>query len=160
MRRSGKVLYGSVWAAMRWASTKIAQPEPRRRSALDRPSRRPVGRCRAIEIRTTEARGALERPIRVLAGQRLVDDRSALPRIEIERWVLANNHSEDALAFLGRKVRLNIARNRRNARLLRQGGWRWKVLVIWECDTFDSDRVANLMVTFLGDRKPACWAEA
>ncbi|MHC2435338.1 DNA mismatch endonuclease Vsr [Bradyrhizobium sp. USDA 4451] len=49
--------------------------------------------------------------------------------------------------FWAEKFEKNIARDARNIRLLRKEGWH--VLTIWECDTFDVDRVAKLLLRFL-----------
>ncbi|UFW76037.1 very short patch repair endonuclease [Bradyrhizobium sp. WU425] len=49
--------------------------------------------------------------------------------------------------FWAEKFATNIARDKRNVRLLRQSGW--QILVIWECETLDPDRVTKLLVAFL-----------
>jgi len=41
----------------------------------------------------------------------------------------------------------NVERDRRNLKALRREGWR--VMVVWECETKDSDRLARRLARFL-----------
>lgn len=46
-----------------------------------------------------------------------------------------------------KKLATNVARDRRNSRKLRALGWR--VLVIWECETCDVERISKRVTKFL-----------
>jgi len=47
------------------------------------------------------------------------------------------------------KIERNRARDKRSLRALRHAGWR--VLVVWECQTVDSARLAERLAHFIGD---------
>ena len=49
--------------------------------------------------------------------------------------------------FWDNKFRSNVARDRRNLDALRELGWR--VLVIWECETRDRERVKKRLLVYL-----------
>ena len=49
--------------------------------------------------------------------------------------------------FWQRKLSGNVERDRRNARALRRSGWR--ILVVWECQTRDSERLLLRLERFL-----------
>lgn len=51
-------------------------------------------------------------------------------------------------AYWNAKLDRNVARDRRNRRLLRRSGWR--VLVVWECQTRNNERLARRLAGFLG----------
>lgn len=53
-------------------------------------------------------------------------------------------------AYWRPKLARNVARDRRNARKLRSQGWR--VLVVWECQMGDADRLMRRIARFLGDK--------
>lgn len=55
------------------------------------------------------------------------------------------------LNFWEPKLTANAARDRRNMRLLRKTGW--EVLVVWECQMRDKERLRNTLSTFLKDKK-------
>jgi len=46
------------------------------------------------------------------------------------------------------KLLRNVERDRRNIVKMRRGGW--KVMMVWECDTADADRLLARIVRFLG----------
>ena len=50
-------------------------------------------------------------------------------------------------AYWQRKFEQNVQRDRRNVTMLEALGW--KVLVIWECETFDRSRLAESLSSFL-----------
>lgn len=54
------------------------------------------------------------------------------------------------LDFWVPKLSANRSRDRRNERALRKLGWR--VMVIWECQLRDEDRLVSRIVRFLGKR--------
>ena len=54
--------------------------------------------------------------------------------------------------FWSMKFRDNIARDRRNASRLRRLGWR--VIIIWECQTRDQERLATRLAKLLGGSEP------
>ncbi len=47
------------------------------------------------------------------------------------------------------KLRKNVERDKRNLAALRK--LRWKVLVIWECETQNHERLARVLTKFLGN---------
>jgi DNA mismatch endonuclease, patch repair protein len=49
--------------------------------------------------------------------------------------------------FWDEKFRRNVERDKKNVRLLRRAGW-W-VLVVWECQTKDEDRLRKKLEKFL-----------
>lgn len=49
------------------------------------------------------------------------------------------------------KFKDNVARDRRNLRQLKERGW--EVLVVWECETKDLDRLREVLLTFMRARK-------
>jgi len=49
--------------------------------------------------------------------------------------------------FWAEKFSRNVERDAKNVRLLKELGWH--VLIIWECDTFDPDRLEGLLAKFL-----------
>lgn len=49
--------------------------------------------------------------------------------------------------FWNEKFRRNVERDKKNVRLLRRVGWR--VLVVWECQTKDEDRLRKKLEKFL-----------
>ena len=49
--------------------------------------------------------------------------------------------------FWQAKRAANVARDRRNLRRLRQRGW--QVLVVWECQTRDAERLQERLLRFL-----------
>jgi len=51
------------------------------------------------------------------------------------------------IEFWGKKFRENIQRDRRAVRYLRKAGWR--VLIIWECETWDERMLADRLLKFL-----------
>lgn len=55
------------------------------------------------------------------------------------------------LSFWEPKLTANAARDRRNLRLLRRAGW--EVLVVWECQMRDKERLRNTLRAFLKDKK-------
>ncbi len=66
----------------------------------------------------------------------------------------ANRVPRTRRAFWRRKLNGNVQRDLRNQGTLEREGWR--VLVIWECETKDPDRIAGVIRQFLGPvRSPA-----
>lgn len=55
------------------------------------------------------------------------------------------------LGFWEPKLTANAARDRRNLRLLRGAGW--EVLVVWECQMKDKERLRNTLDAFLKGKK-------
>lgn len=55
------------------------------------------------------------------------------------------------LNFWEPKLTANAARDRRNLRLLRKTGW--EVLVVWECQIRDKERLRNTLSAFLKGEK-------
>jgi len=64
----------------------------------------------------------------------------------------SNRQPKSNRAYWASKRAGNVARDRTNERLLRRAGW--KVLVIWECETFDPERLTSAVKRFL-DRSKA-----
>ncbi|CAN5406628.1 very short patch repair endonuclease [soil metagenome] len=52
--------------------------------------------------------------------------------------------------FWSEKRAANSARDQRNLEALAASGW--KVLVLWECELWDDDRIRDRLLTFLGPR--------
>lgn len=50
--------------------------------------------------------------------------------------------------YWGPKLARNVARDRRNLRALRAQGWR--VLVVWECEVADTEKLERRIADFLG----------
>jgi len=59
--------------------------------------------------------------------------------------------SPERRAFWRDKLDANALRDRKNEAALRDMGWR--VLVVWECETKDLDRLADGIRVFLGQRR-------
>lgn len=59
--------------------------------------------------------------------------------------------SPERRAFWRAKVDGNVLRDRKNEAALR--GMGWSVLVVWECETKDLDRLADRIKGFLGQRR-------
>ena len=59
--------------------------------------------------------------------------RATMPRRNVPLWVA--------------KFERTVTRDRRNVAMLRRSGW--KVLVVWECDSRDQERVKQKLGTFL-----------
>lgn len=59
--------------------------------------------------------------------------------------------SPERRAFWRAKLDGNVLRDRKNASALRGMGWR--VLVVWECEMKDLDRLADRIKVFLGQRR-------
>ena len=53
------------------------------------------------------------------------------------------------------KIQRNKARDRRVVRMLREQGY--AVLVIWECQTYDSNRLLKILFSFFSNRVPVVW---
>jgi DNA mismatch endonuclease (patch repair protein) len=53
------------------------------------------------------------------------------------------------IAFWRKKLDLNIARDKRNIRQLRKGGWR--VLVVWQCQTRNPETLKSALSRFLNE---------
>lgn len=58
------------------------------------------------------------------------------------------------LSFWLPKLESNRLRDQRNLRLLRSGGW--KILVVWECQLRDTERIRNKLMRFLEDERASC----
>jgi DNA mismatch endonuclease (patch repair protein) len=58
------------------------------------------------------------------------------------------NKPKTRRSYWSSKFRTNVARDRRNERLLKRSGW--EVLTIWECETGALTALASRLVTFLG----------
>jgi len=56
--------------------------------------------------------------------------------------------SPERLGYWQAKLTGNVVRDQKNETKLRDMGW--QVLVIWECETKDLDRLAERIVAFLG----------
>jgi G:T-mismatch repair DNA endonuclease (very short patch repair protein) len=56
-------------------------------------------------------------------------------------------HPQDQRRLLGKKRQANKARDRKNLRTLKSLGW--DVLVIWQCQTRDSNRLTARLQAFL-----------
>jgi len=52
------------------------------------------------------------------------------------------------LSFWGPKLEANRLRDRRNSRALKEAGW--KILVVWECQISNKERIKNKIWKFLG----------
>src|SRR5438105_1855737 len=55
--------------------------------------------------------------------------------------------------FWNRKIQGNIERDNKNLRRLKRLGW--QVLVIWECQTRDEEKLAQQIDSFLSERREA-----
>ncbi|HEY8746604.1 MAG TPA: DNA mismatch endonuclease Vsr [Tepidisphaeraceae bacterium] len=62
-----------------------------------------------------------------------------------------NHRPKSRIEFWRRKFIQNAARDRRSVRELSQQGW--QVLVIWECETRDKDKLARRLRGFLSARR-------
>ena len=60
----------------------------------------------------------------------------------------ANRMPNTRREFWRRKLNGNVQRDLRNREMLEREGWR--VLIIWECETKDLDRIASAVTRFLG----------
>lgn len=54
-------------------------------------------------------------------------------------------------SYWAAKFDANVKRDRRNRSALRRAGW--QVLVVWECETFKSDRLLPRLTRFLGNSR-------
>lgn len=60
------------------------------------------------------------------------------------------NRPKSRRSFWMQKFRRNVARDRRNEKLLRQTGW--SVLTVWECEAKNTTRLTSRIVKFLGPK--------